>query len=345
MSYMLEEIHEQPDIIRRVVDEESQNVAKLAGEIRKRDIHLVIIAARGTSDNAAIYSKYLFEIVNGLPTSLAAMSVLTLYGSKIRLDHALVVGISQSGQAPDVVEYLEQAKSQGALTVAITNEFGSRITQAADYTIYCHARTEKSVAATKTYTSTLAASYLLSAKLLNNQGRLDTLLKATDQMREVFSLEEQIKERVQRYRYMDGCFVISRGINHCTAFEASLKMAETSYVASRAYSAADFLHGPIAVLYEDIPCFLYVADGKAFDMMVDMIHKVKSKGAETIVIAHKPEAFQGADTAFRMPAVSDELVSPMVYIVAGQLFAYYLSEVKGHDPDHPRGLKKVTLTR
>jgi glucosamine--fructose-6-phosphate aminotransferase (isomerizing) len=144
---------------------------------------------------------------------------------------------------------------------------------------------------------------------------------------------------------MNECMVVSRGINHCTAFEAALKMSETSYISADPYSAADLMHGPIAVVHEDLPCFLYAADGKALGTLFDTLKKVKSKGAETVVFAHDDAFLEDADTRFKMPGDVDELVSPMVYIVAGQLFAHYLSKVKGHDPDRPRGLKKVTLTR
>jgi glucosamine--fructose-6-phosphate aminotransferase (isomerizing) len=261
------------------------------------------------------------------------------------MEHALVIGISQSGQAPDVAEYLEQAKGQSALTVAITNEEGSRITQSADFTVFCHAHKEKSVAATKTYTSTLAALYMLSAELAGDGERLQKLRAVPGLMKDVLGLEQEIADRVQRYRYMDECFVLARGINLGTAFEASLKMAETSYIGAKPFSAADLMHGPIAMIHEDMPCFMYAPDGKAFPAMADTIGKIKDRGAETIVYASNDAVLEGADTHFKMPSGVDELLSPLVYIVAGQLFAYHLAAVKGNDPDHPRGLKKVTLTR
>lgn len=346
MSYMLDEIHQQPDVIKRVVAEETKNITALANEIKKRNINFGMIAARGTSDNAATYGKYLFEIMNGMPIGLAAPSIFTLYKASPKLENTLVVGISQSGKAADVIEYLEGAKRQGALTVGITNEPGSEITKVSDYTILNHGGPERSVAATKTYTSTLAGLYLLNAILAGREDGGDNLIKVADQIKELMkSVEEEIARRVERYRYMDTCIVLARGVNRGTAFEAGLKLAETCYVNSQPYSSVDFIHGPIAIVKEGAPCFLYAPGGAAFDSMMDMANRLESKGAEMIIVAHNQDILAKATTPFRVPMEIDEMVSPLAYITVGQTFAQYLSRTKGVDPDNPRGLSKVTITR
>lgn len=346
MSFMLKEIHEQPDVIGRMVEAEQENVAKLAAEIEARDIDFVVMAARGTSDHAAIYGKYLLEIKNSIPVGLADPSIFTLYGAKLKMDRALVIGVSQSGQATDVAEYLKKSKECGALTAAITNVPGSTLNQIADYTILCHAGQEKGVAATKTYTSTLAALYLLSSSLAHDVTHAKTqLLGCAEAMRSALKIEEFCADKAERYRFMSDGYVIGRGLNLCTAQEAALKLAETSYVGMLAYSAADFLHGPIAAVHESEACFLCAPPGKAFGTMVDMASRLGERNAEVAVISSEEEALSYATTSFKLDVVVDEDLSPLIYILPMQLLAYYLAVSRGLDPDRPRGLSKVTLTR
>ncbi len=342
----MDEIREQPGVIRKLVVEERQNTKRIAEELKSHGAQFASIAARGTSDNAATYGKYLFGIVTGMPVVLAAPSLFTLYDAKPNLAGSFVVGISQSGQAADVIEYLEGAKRQGALTLSITNEPTSELADVCDFTILCHAGPEKSVAATKTYTSTLAALTLLCASVSGREDLVDRLLVTADAIEEVIdACEEQIAEKVERYRYMSECIVLARGINRATAFEAALKMAETCYVSADPYSAADFQHGPIAVVSDGLPCFLYAPTGPAIGSMRDMAKLLHAKGAELISFSNDKEMLDIAKTPIRIPVEMDDLLSPMVYIVAGQIFAQYLALTKGIDPDNPRGLSKVTITR
>ena len=345
MSHMLDEIHQQPEVVSKLVRTEHHSMCALAEEIEKRDICLVVIAARGTSDNAAVYGKYLLEINNGYPVALADPSIFTLYSAELRLERALVIGISQSGQAADVAEYLEQSKKLGALTLGITNVPGSVLTKVAQHTICCHAGEERSVAATKTYTSALAALYLLSACLSRDESKVEGLIACAESMREVLAIEANIADRAERYRYMEAGCVISRGYNYCTALEMALKIAETSYIGLNAYSAADFLHGPIAAVHEEQPCFLCAPPGKAYANMLEIAKKLRKRNAETVVISSEKEILSLATTPFKLNVAVAEELSPLVYIIPGQLLAYYLAVARGHDPDAPRGLSKVTITR
>ena len=346
MSKMLEEIHEQPAVIRRLVAAERKNALQIADELKRRNVTFAAMAARGTSDNAATFGKYLFGITTGMPVELTAPSIFTLYKAKPNFTGAFVVGISQSGQAADVIEYLRESKAAGAVTACITNEAGSEMTKAADFTLLCHAGAERSVAATKTYTATLAALTVLCAAMTGREDLIDGLLEAADGIEEFLDCcEETISDRVERYRYMNDCIVLARGINRATAFESALKMAETCYVSADPYSAADFLHGPIAVVNEELPCFMYAPAGPGLDSMRDMAKRLQSKRAEIIAISNDQEMLSYARTPFKIPVQVDELLSPIVYIVAGQLFAQYLAVTRGLDPDSPRGLSKVTITR
>lgn len=345
MSHMMTEIREQPDVIKELIGAEKGNIEAVVREVKSRGIDFIVIAARGTSDNAGIFGKYMFETINGIPTALAAMSAVTLYQAKLKLGKGLVIGISQSGQAADVAEYLESARSQGALTACITNEAGSRITKQSDFTILCHAGKERSVAATKTYTSSLAALYLMSAAMSSDEKMVDLLLSVAEPMQLVIELDDFIKEKALRYRYVDECYVLARGINYATAFEAALKMSETCRLGAKPYSAADFLHGPIAVVGKGTPCFLFAPEGKAYHDMLNIADKLRTKGAELIIAAQNQEILKLATTAFKIPVEVEETVSPLVYIVVGQLFAYHLATAKGYDPDRPEGLSKVTVTR
>lgn len=346
MSFMLKEIHEQPEVIKRMADAEQENVSRLAAEIKSRDIQYVIMAARGTSDHAAIYGKYLLEIKNGLPVGLADPSVYTLYSAQLRMDRALVIGISQSGQATDVAEYLKQSKESGALTASITNVPGSTLTQIADHNIQCHAGQEQGVAATKTYTSTLAALFLLSSCLANDARHArNHLVECADVMKSVLKIAPYCEAKAERYRFMTDGYVISRGLNYCTALEAALKLAETSYVGMLAYSAADFVHGPIAAVHESEACFLVAPPGKAFSAMVEMVSRLRDRNADVAVISSEEEILSCATMPFKLEVGIFEELSPLPYIVPAQLLAYYLAVTRGYDPDRPRGLSKVTLTR
>ena len=345
MAQMLDEIYEQPHAVASAVEHEYGNVAALVAELREQDIRHVVIAARGTSDHAAVYAKYLLEIVCGVPVSLAAPSVYTLYDAHVQLSGCLMLGISQSGQATDVVQTLSSARASGALTACITNVADSPITRVSDHVLLCHAGEEKSIAATKTYTTALALVALFAGQWANRQSLLDGLRRIPEQMRVTLQMDADVAHAVERYRYISECAVLARGLNQPTALEAALKMMETSYLITKSYSGADFLHGPIAVINEGFPCILYVPDGRAYPSMLELALKLRERSAEMVVIARSPEVLEMAKGPLQIPVEVDELLSPLVYILPGQLWAFHLAHARGQNPDKPRGLSKVTLTR
>ena len=346
MSHMLDEIRQQPEVVRRIIAEEFRHVEALAAEIKRRKIAYAYVAARGTSDNAALYGKYVLEIQHGLPVALAAPSVFTLYGAMPRLgENALVLGISQSGAAPDVLEVVKRARETGALTAAITNDPSSVLAQAAEFPLSIGAGEEFSVAATKTFTGSMALLALLSTALdESHPERLIQLQRAADSMETALGLDDAVRHLVDKYADMSQCIILGRGYNHATADELALKLTETCSLSAQAYSAADFQHGPITQIVSGFPCVLFAPDGKAFAPMAKLAETLRAQHPALICFAHDAAFLAGSETAVRIPAVA-EWVSPLVYIIAGQLFTYWLSVKKGMDPDSPRGLSKVTLTR
>jgi glucosamine--fructose-6-phosphate aminotransferase (isomerizing) len=347
MSYMLDEIRQQPEIVRAVINTQFMNVEALSAAIVERGIRFAYIAARGTSDNVATYAKYLFEIEHGIPTALAAPAVFTVYDAVPNFGpNALVIGISQSGEAPDVIAVVDRARQTGALTVAITNTADSSLSTAAEFSLITPAGVEHSIAATKTYTSALAMIALLSTALTPDQPqRLEHLRRSADLMDRTLQVDDAMHQLVARYKDMQGCVVIGRGYNHCTALEIALKLTECCYVAARAFSSADFQHGPVAQLTEGYPVLLVAPDGKAYQAMVDLAAKLKDRHPAIIAFAHNCDFLAGTETAIRIPGTVPEWLSPLIYAVSGQLFAYWLAVAAHHDPDNPRGLTKLTQTK
>jgi glucosamine--fructose-6-phosphate aminotransferase (isomerizing) len=345
MSHLYDEIHEQPEVIARLISAESHTAARISGELRQRPIRYILIAARGTSDNAATYGKYLFSSVLHLPVGLAAPSLYTIYHTPPRTGpEALVIGISQSGESPDIVAVVDEARRQGAATLAITNELDSPLGQTAEYAIACHAGSELSVAASKTYTAQLTALALLAAHWSADETRKAQILQLPEAMQHTLGLGDAVRTRIERYRYMEACVVLGRGYNYPTAHEIALKMKELTYILIDSYSSADFMHGPVAVIEQGFPVILVAPSGEVYPDMLALARDLKDKGAELIAISDRPEALDMAITPLQLPVTMPEWLSPMVCVIPGQLMAHDLTVAKGFEPDHPRGLRKVTLT-
>lgn len=339
------EIREQPEVLARFLERQAKNVARIAEILRARGLMHVVIAARGTSDNAATYGRYIFESHCGAVVSLAAPSLFTLYRRPPRLRHALVIGISQSGQGTDIIEVVAEGKRQGALTLSLTNHADSPLAEASDFVITLEAGEERAVAATKTYTAQLMALALLAISLQGEGDHLEVLQRVPEMVAETLQLDERIREAVERYRYMQTCVVLGRGYNYATAFEISLKLKETCYLSAEPYSTADFRHGPVAMVGEGFPAFVIGPAGAVFPDVLACAHELAEKGAELIALSDREELLSLARTAFPMAGSIPEWVSPIPYVVPGQLFALYLSITRGYNPDQPRGLRKVTRTR
>ncbi len=345
-TYVHREIHEQPDVLTRLLRTERGAAEALAPEMKRRDIQYVVIAARGTSDNAGRYAQYLLGSINRLYVGLATPSLFTIYDAPPSFgSHALVLGISQSGKSPDIVSVVSEARRQGALTAAITNFSGSDLGQAAEFVIGLHAGEERAVAATKTYTAELGAIALLSSCLSANRRQSEALEAIPEQVRRALTVNRSLERIAERYRYMQSCVTIGRGYNYATAFELALKLKEMTYTVVEPYSSADFLHGPLAVIAQGFPVIVIAPSGTMLPEMKSFMGTAQERGAELIVISDDDEALALGRVALGLPTGVPEWLSPLCAIVPGQLLAMHLANTRDLDPDRPRALHKVTETR
>src|SRR5215217_944298 len=226
------EIFEQPERLASLLKNQKQTVRDIVKAIQSRNVQYAFLAGRGTSDNAGRYANYLWGAHNGLPLALATPSLFTYYQAPPRLNNALVVGVSQSGQSPDIVSVLEEGRKQGSLTLAITNIPDSPLAKAAEFVLDIQAGPVKAVAATKTYTGELMALAMISAALNDSNERWNELASVSKWAEQTLVLDNEIAQMTQRYRYMTQCVALGRGFNYATAFEWALKLKELTYLRS-----------------------------------------------------------------------------------------------------------------
>jgi glucosamine--fructose-6-phosphate aminotransferase (isomerizing) len=351
MSKMLEEIRQQPQALAKTLETGWRTVNSLRRHLEKHRPRLIVMVARGTSDNAAQFGRYLIEITTGIPVSLAAPSVLTLYESPLHLQDVLVVGISQSGESTDTNAVLEDARKRGATTVGITNDPQSAMVRLVEYPLLIEAGAEESVAATKTYTCQLLALYLL-ASALAGEVQLDDLQRIPGWVERAFELEEHIEDLAARYLFMSRAVTVGRGLNYANALEFGLKLMETCYVVTERFSSADLMHGPIALVERSFPVFVFAPSGVTWPSISLVLDRLQALKAETLIITDLRNAeVRGRAARFLLlPAEpgSDrgpkDLYTPIPYIVPTQLFAANLASIKGINPDSPRALTKITRT-
>lgn len=341
MSIMIEEIFEQPQVLEQTLTEEMPKAEALGRRLKERDIDLIVLVARGSSDNAALFGRYLLEVTTGIPVSLSAPSVFTLYDAKLDLSRALVVGVSQSGEGTDINLVLEKAKASGAFTLAVTNEAGSTMAALADETLLIRAGRERSVAATKTYTGQMLLFYLLAESLGGRKLGIEAIPELTFKSLET---AETIRGYVERYAFMEQCVVVGRGLNYGNAYELALKLMETCYVVAERFSSADFFHGPLAIVERRFPVLMFAPEGAVTQGNVDLLERLGELRADSLSITNSPRIAELSSRAVMLDESIDEFLSPIPFVVPGQLFAAYLSAAKGLDADAPRSLKKVTQT-
>ena len=341
---MRDEILEQPAVVERLLKEQRPSMAKLAARLRRRAIDSVVIAARGTSDHAAIYAQYVLGTRHRLPVALAAPSVLSLYGTAPRFRRALVVGISQSGASPDVVGILEAARAQGAPTIAITNDPGSALAKAAHEVVDLAAGPERAVAATKTYTAELAAVALLSSALLGHKADRAAMDRLPAALARALGTEADAERAAAAQRSITNAVVLGRGYEYATAREWALKLQELTQVLTAPYSAADFQHGPIALTGPGLPVFAVVSGGAASADIAAVLRRLRKLGADLLVVSNRRALREAGARSLAVPGGIPEWLMPIVSIVPCQLHALHLARARGLDPDAPRHLRKVTRT-
>jgi glucosamine--fructose-6-phosphate aminotransferase (isomerizing) len=318
---MQSEIGEQPEVLQRIIDSGLDDIRAVAAAIRERSPRFVLFAARGTSDHACLYAKYLVEIVLGLPAGLVSPSTMTSYGSRPDLRDVLVVVVSQSGGSPDLIETATTARACGAIVLAVTNAPNSPLAAAADLHLDVHAGVEHAVAATKSYTGfavPAAAAVQVERK-------------------------SEMVELAQRYRFADRLILTGRGYSYPTVREAALKLMETSYVAALAFSGADLMHGPLAMIDQNSPVLAVVPEGIGAVAMRPVLERLQS-GLADLTIFGGASSLPFATSGFRIEHELPEDLSPLVDIIALQHLACEMAIARGFDPDAPRGLLKVTQT-
>ncbi len=370
-THMLNEIQEQPAALRRALSGTIHAVRQVALEAKQRNVDLVILAARGTSDHAALYAQYLFQYLNGIPVALATPSLYTLYGASLRLGRAMIIGISQSGESTDIIEVIAQARAAGALTVGITNQEESQLARTAEHILLCGAGPERSVAATKTYTTTCAVLAMLAAFMPGGELLREGVEGIPELVTAALKSEETIVRVAERYVHARDCVVLGRAFQYSTARETALKLEETCYVVATPFSAADFQHGPAALVEWGRPVIVFAPPGRTSTDSLELLQWLQERGADCLVIAEDERLLELATipVLLKLPSLSNEIVrrttgmvngndpakevrtsvtellAPLPYIIPGQLFAHYLALYKGLNPDQPRNLTKVTRTR
>jgi glucosamine--fructose-6-phosphate aminotransferase (isomerizing) len=339
VSRLEREIAQQPEVLERALAEGADAIAAAAGDVRRSRPRYAVLAARGSSDNAGRYFQHLLGRVCGLPVLLATPSLHTLYGTGLRYEDALVVGVSQSGASPDVVSVLRAAGGAGALTVAVTNDPDSPLAREARHVVELRAGEERSVAATKTYTSSLGVLAALAAGIAGSS-TLERELRAMPA-----ALGRQLERDVEQTGPVAAGLaatprlaVIGRGANYATAFEAALKLKELAGIAAEPASPADFLHGPIALVDTGVPVLAFALEGPARPPVTEVLAAVHARGGRALVAGDG-----GGDVALAVERVP-EWLSPLVAVLPAQRLAAELAARRGGDVDRPFGLAKVTRT-
>jgi glucosamine--fructose-6-phosphate aminotransferase (isomerizing) len=343
-TILVNEIYQQPSVVNELLEKEKKNIQKIAASLEGR-FQYIVIASRGTSDNAAVYAQYLFGHFNHFQVCLATPSLYTYYQSPPNLQGALVIGISQSGQSSDIVSVLEEGRKQGCPTLALVNDPLSPMAQTCDAVIRLHAQPEFAVAATKSYTSALACLAALSCMMSNDESRFEKVLQLPQLMQETIDLGGSIASLAERYRYMENCAVIGRGFSYTTAFELALKIKELSGIIAEPYSSADFRHGPIATATPGFPVILIAPKGAVYQDILELHVELRKRKVEEIIISNVDSLLAESQTPLPIAESVPEWLSPMVSVIPGQLLAMNMALVKGMNVDQPDGLTKVTSTR
>lgn len=347
------EIREQPAILSATIEQLSEPAREAALVMRRREVNLAVLAGRGSSANAAQYGRYLFEVLVGLPVSIAAPSVVTMYGRVPNWGAAAMIAVSQSGRGSDVVEVARAARRAGSLTLAVTNDGGSPLAAAVELPLVTPAGTESSVPATKTYTSTLLALALLARGLADDPQSVGLgdrqLADLPGAAARVLEHEADIAHVAGRFADTGRCVVLARGLNRSTAYEVALKIQETAYLLAQPQGASDFLHGPVAVIEEGFRVVALLAGGPTAPAVIEALRRARERGARSLVICDGPGAAAAArplaDDLIELDTGMSEVLSPIGLSMAGQLLALHLALARGLSPERPRALGKVTVTR
>jgi glucosamine--fructose-6-phosphate aminotransferase (isomerizing) len=342
----LAEIREQPAALTRLLDrgDEFERVAAL---MHRRNARTIRMVGHGSSDNAASYGVYAFGLLPRWTAFRDSISLSVHYGMRLDLTGCTVLALSQSGRTPDVLEYVDQARRSGALTVALTNEPDSELAATAEAVLPLEAGSERAVAATKTYLNQVAALALLAAHA-GGRGRqyaggLRLVSEELDGL--IPDLERRVLPLAASFAFTGRMFVIGRGPEFATAREIALKLLETTRIAAEPLTATDLAHGPVAALDPLFPVWAVASEDETLPAVLEAAERTRAMGAALIASGSAAGRVEGAEYVLPVPDLGSRLLSPLLSVVPGQLFAWALARAKGLDPDRPRGLTKVTLAR
>lgn len=348
---MHREILQQPDVCAKLLEREAPALAKLVAGFKAKPPKGILMAARGSSDHAAIYGRYLLEHLTGVPVALAAPSLITTYKAQPRLKEWLVIGVSQSGQGPDINAVVAQASRQGAMTIGLTNDPKSGLAKASRHVLHLGADKEEAVAATKTFTAELAGLALLGVLWSGDKALRRALEGIPAQMQSVLAqTEAPVKAAATRLKALGSCVVLGRGYQMGIAHEMGLKMKECAGVPALSYSVADFAHGPVSLAQKGFPVFYVSGPGALEAESARYTQDFLDRGARVFRVGlqdkglAKLKKHAALDLSMLAQAVAPEPLTPLLTILPGQWFAYANALAKGLDPANPKGLKKVTKT-
>lgn len=342
MIYMEQEIITQPFLLKKCIENNKRVLQDIEKSIQNHEIKTIIYAARGSSDNAGLYFKYLVEINAGIIVSLAAPSVLTVFSGKLDFTNTLVVGVSQSGEAEDVCMVLEEANKQGAMTVGLTNNMESKLGKLADYTMNLSVEKEISVAATKTFTAELVLLACLATKLSKQKDYVKTITKTINQIQEIIDRRDLITSFGKPFKHINNAFILGRGYVYAIVKELALKLQETSYIKALSFASSDFYHGPIAMLDDQSYVVLLMPNDETYDDSYVLLERILLTTDHVFVMTDNPNIKY--HKSIIIPKADKEF-APILFAVASQLLALEISLSNGYNPDKPRNLKKVTITK
>ncbi len=343
MSIMLNEFLAAPEAVKNVAIANKKVIGEIAKEFKERGITHIATVARGTSDSAATYFKYIVETIGKIIVAKITPSVVTAYGSNLNLKNTMVIAVSQSGMSTDTIMVIESAKKSGALTVAITNNPESKLSKASDYNIDLRSGVEESVSATKTYLAQMVAMFMLSNALSPVTAKMNVMELPQVLKSFVDENNDAIKAFADETKDLDNFIVLTRGLLQSVGAEFSLKMIEICHTLSNCFSTSQFLHGPISIVEEGTKIVLLAPDGEFRDEFIAMATRLTLLGAEVISFTDIPEVARLSQKVYNMPSFRG-MVTPFIYALATELYVVHLGHAKGKNVDNPRNRKKITIT-
>lgn len=342
---MWKDIFKQPEVIKKCLNQNRQNVKAIVKKVREFNPNFIIIVARGTSDYISYYSKYLFEIYCHIPVALCLPSVITEYKSALNTEKALVIGISQSGASLDILEVIKSSKSQGSITIGVTNAPNSKLADTADYSLVCNVGMEKSGVNTKTFIAQMTLMTMLIAFISGNKQLIDKLDSLENAVEEALKLADKVEAYVLKYTFASECFFLARGISYALTMEAALKIQQTCYMRAKGYAIHDFILSHYSMVDSQIPCILFGVDKATNEDVLASIKRLNSDGIDTFVFTNNKECAALAKMSLLLPEWCEEVLGIFSVAVLAQMFACSLSVAKGYNPDAPMGFKRSVFPK